>query len=308
MANKLSENPSAKIWLSLFILYIGWGSTYLAIHNVVLAIPPILASGLRNFIAGLAILLFTLFSGKAAMPTMKQLVTLSIPGILMLSLGNGLLTMAAKWVPSGYMSLFPALVPAWIVLLQWILGERPKPITMLGLLMGFVGLFILINKAALSIQGYEQYFGLGVGLLLAATIAWSLGVIYSIHRPLPFSVAYVSAMQMIIGGLFSLLMSALYGEWPAFSWQKINQNTILSFGWLLLVGSILGFLVFTWVSKKASPALVSTYAYVNPLVALFLGWLMLGEELNQNIIISSMLIVAAVFLVTWGSKAAKEPS
>jgi drug/metabolite transporter (DMT)-like permease len=301
--NQTAKN--SKIWLALITLYIAWGSTYLAIHYLVLSSPPILASGMRNLVAGLLLLIFVFFQKKNTQLTSSQLLKLAIPGILMLSLGNGLLTIAAKWVPSGYMSLFPALVPAWIVLLQWFFGQKPTPITIAGLILGFVGLFLLINKSQLSIVGYEQYFNYGVLALLGATISWAAGVIYAVRNPVLVTVAYSSAIQMVIGGLFSLIISLILGEYHSFSVANIQPQGIWAFLWLLSVGSILGFMVFNWLSGQASPTLVSTYAYVNPIVALYLGWLVLDEPLNRNILLSTILIVSAVVLVTIGNSSKK---
>jgi drug/metabolite transporter (DMT)-like permease len=126
-------------------------------------------------------------------------------------------------------------------------------------------------------------------------------VMYTVKNPLPYPVAYISSLQMIAGGSASLILSRIAGEWPHFQLDKLSQNSILGFVYLLVFGSIVGFLVFNWVSKQASPTLVSTYSYVNPIVALFLGWLVLGEKLNLNIVIAAGIIVVAVILITLGT-------
>jgi drug/metabolite transporter (DMT)-like permease len=297
----LEKRIDLKVIGALIILYFVWGATYLSIHYVVESCPPILASGFRNFLAGLIIFIWLLFTTKFEKIPFKDLLKMAIAGFLMLCLGNGLLTIAGKWVPSGYMSLFPALVPAWIVIIQIILGIKPNFITIIGLILGFIGLFFLVNQEQLSIKGFEQYFGKGVILLLLASIAWSAGVMYSVKNPLPYSTAKVSSIQMMSGGFISLIFSLILGEWSLFNASKITSNAIRGFSYLLFGGSILGFLVFTWVSKKASPTLVSTYSYVNPLVALFLGWIILGEKMTTNIIISAIFIVTAVILITFGT-------
>jgi drug/metabolite transporter (DMT)-like permease len=296
-----NKNLDLKIVLAILTLYIVWGSTYLAIHYVVESCPPILASGFRNFLAGVIILIFTFFTKKTSKIAGSDFLKMAITGFLMLSLGNGLLTIAGAWVPSGYMSLFPALVPAWIVIIQLFLGTKPNTITIIGLVLGFVGMFFLVNQEQLSIKGFEQYFGLGVVFLMVASIAWSCGVMYSVKNPMPYSTAQVAAIQMIAGGFISLIFSLLYGEWNNFNPSKITNSAIWGFTYLLVGGSIVGFLVFGWVSKKASPTLVSTYSYVNPLVAIYLGWLFVGEKLTQNIIISALFIVVAVILITIGT-------
>lgn len=290
-----------KVIVSLITLYLAWGATYLSIHYVVESCPPILASGARNLLAGLFIFIWVFVTQKSEKISMNHFIKMGFAGFLMLSLGNGLLTIAGKWVPTGYMSLFPALVPAWIVIIQFFLGTKPNYITIIGLVLGFIGLLFLVNQEQLSIKGYEQYFTKGVILLLLASIAWSAGVMYSVKNPLPYSTARVSAIQMMAGGITSLIASAFLGEYSSFEASKIGSNAIWGFTYLLFGGSILGFLVFTWVSKRASPTLVSTYSYVNPLVAIFLGWVFLGEKLSTNMLISAIFIIAAVILITFGT-------
>ena len=226
---------------------------------------------------------------------------MAFAGFLMLTIGNGLLTIAAAWVPSGYMSLFPALVPAWIVIIQYFLGSRPNNITIIGLILGFIGMFFLVNQEQLSIKGHENDFGLGVIFLLLASIGWSCGVMYSINRPLPYSIAKVSSIQMISGGLLSLLLSVFIGEWTLFEPSTFTVKAIWGFIYLLVFGSIVGFLVFNYVSKKASPTLVSTYSYVNPLVAIFLGWAFAGEKFSVNMMVAALFIITAVVLITLGT-------
>jgi drug/metabolite transporter (DMT)-like permease len=301
----LKQKLDLRIYGSLLILYFAWGSTYLAIHYVVESCPPIIASGFRNFLAGFLIFIWIYFTKKEVSIKPKHLFKMAMAGFLMLSLGNGLLTIAGKWVPSGYMSLFPALVPAWLVIIQFFLGTKPNFITIIGLVLGFVGMFFLVNQEQLSIKGYEQYFGAGVVLLLLASIAWSAGVMYSVKNPLPYSTAKVSSMQMIFGGIISLIATLFLGEWNEFDPTKITSTAIWGFIYLLFGGSIVGFLVFSWVSKRASPTLVSTYSYVNPLVALFLGFLFVGEKLTMNIIIAAVFIISAVILITFGTSKAE---
>lgn len=297
----MEKRLDIRVIVSLLVLYIVWGSTYLAIHYVVESCPPIIASGFRNFLAGAIILIFAFFTQKFTNIPIKHFLKMAFAGFLMLTLGNGLLTIAARWVPSGYMSLFPALVPAWIVIIQIFLGTKPNFLTIIGLIIGFIGMFFLLNQEQLSIKGFEQYFTIGVTFLMAASISWSCGVMYSVKNPLPYSTALVSSIQMIFGGLLSLAFSLFIGEWADFEPSKFSPNAIWGFSYLLIFGSIVGFLVFTWVSKKASPTLVSTYSYVNPLVAIYLGYAFAGEKISINLIIAAVFIVTAVILITFGT-------
>lgn len=221
-----SNKLDFSIIFSLIVLYFAWGSTYLAIHFVVESCPPIIASGFRNFFAGGLIWLWIFFTKNEASISLSDLPKMAFAGFLMLTIGNGLLTIAAAWVPSGYMSLFPALVPAWIVIIQYFLGSRPNNITIIGLILGFIGMFFLVNQEQLSLKGHEKDFGLGVIFLLLASIGWSCGVMYSINRPLSYSIAKVSSIQMISGGLLSLVLSTFIGEWSQFEPSTFTVKAI----------------------------------------------------------------------------------
>lgn len=299
---KNNNSDLGKIFLALITLYIAWGSTYLAIHVLVAYCPPILASGSRNLIAGLLLLIFAYFKGELRATSLKQMTVLSISGLLMLTAGNGLLTIAAAWVPTGYMSLFPAMVPGIMVLLEFVFGKKPTILTLIGLLLGFIGLYFLINEDQLKTPETAENFSLGVIFLILASLAWSFGVFYSVKNPTGLSTAQISSFQMIFGGVCSCILSFFLGEFSQFNINNFEANTWFAFIYLVIVGSIIGLMVFNWVSTKASPTLVSTYSYVNPLVAIALGILVLNETFSKNMGISTVLIIAAVVLITFGTR------
>jgi drug/metabolite transporter (DMT)-like permease len=291
-----------RVIFSLLTLYIVWGSTYLAIRFLVEAVPPILASGFRNFLAGFFIWCYCYFFEKNELkPNRKDWLIASFSGFLMLSLGNGLLTIAGGWVPSGYMSLFPATVPIWLVVIQYFLGTKPNFLTIIGLVLGLIGVSFLINQEHLTLKGHEDHYFIGVIFLIGASISWACGVMYSVKNPLKLTIAKVSAMQMLVGGSFSLIFSFFYGEFSNFDVNNVSTKAIFAFLYLLIFGSIIGFSVFSWVSKKASPTLVSTYSYVNPLVAIFMGWAFAGEKFSINMFIAALFIITSVVLITFGT-------
>lgn len=298
----MNTSRSFRIWLGLLFLYIAWGSTYLAIRFLVEDVPPLLAAGLRNFLAGTILFSFAAFQ-KTTHPvtlTRRDWLVAGLSGILMLTLGNGGVTIAVEWVPSGYASLFSALVPVWLVIIQLRDGIRPTGGVLLGLLLGLVGVGLLLNLNHLALTGAERYFGWGVFALLIGTMGWSAGVMVAKKGALLHSTARIAGMQMLVGGGLLLALSGVLGEWTQFHWAGVSDKSLWSFGYLLLVGSLIAFTVFGWLSKVAPPTLVATYTYVNPLVAILLGWALAGESLNPQMLLAAGVIVTAVVLITYG--------
>lgn len=301
----MKNSPTARIWLGLIFLYIAWGSTYLAIRFLVETVPPVFASGARNFIAGAMLFAWAKIQSPNIRLTRRDWLVSGLAGILMLTIGNGGVTIAAAWVPSGYASLFSALVPGWLVLLQLREGVRPTAAVLLGLLLGLVGVALLLGLDHLALTGAEAYFGWGVFSLLVATLGWSAGVMVAKRGGLTHPAAYIAGMQMLVGGTTALLLSAALGEWNGFDVGAVTGKSLTAFLYLLTVGSLMAFTVFGWLSKVAPPTLVATYTYVNPLVAILLGWALAGESLNPQMLLATGLIVGAVVLITYGQRAAR---
>jgi drug/metabolite transporter (DMT)-like permease len=287
------------IWPAIILLYVVWGSTYLGIRFVVEEIPPFFASGLRNLLAGIIV-----FVGLFLINALKSLSTKSvliavISGFFMLFVGNGFITMAARWVPSGYIAIFPAIVPIWLVLFDLIFNKvKPTLYVTIGCIIGLLGVGFLVNQNQLSINGYEQYFFRGIVLVLLATIGWSIGVFMNVNIETEGSIYTKAGIQMISGGTMLMLMSFINVENGFTVFINASPKAIWAFSYLLIFGSVIGFLVFNWVSQKASPTLVSTYSYVNPIVAIFLGWLLAGETISGSIVLSCFLVLLAVFLIS----------
>jgi drug/metabolite transporter (DMT)-like permease len=296
----MNRPSSVRVWLGLFFLYIAWGSTYLAIRFLVESVPPVLASGARNFLAGALLFGWAKIRNPGVRLTHRDWLVSGLAGILMLTIGNGGVTIAAAWVPSGYASLFSALVPGWLVLLQLREGVRPTLAVLVGLVLGLAGVALLLGLDHLALAGAEAYFGWGVTVLLLATLGWSGGVMVAKRGGLAYPAAYIAGMQMLVGGTTALLLSAALGEWNHFEVGAVTEKSLVAFLYLLTVGSLAAFTVFGWLSKVAPPTLVATYTYVNPLVAILLGWALAGESLNPQMLLATGIIVGAVALITYG--------
>lgn len=295
-----NQNQPLKIWAGLITLYLIWGSTYLGIRFVVESVPPFMASGMRNFLAGSILLIFAILTKKFQKPSRKMLITTALSGFLMISVGNGLITSAARWIPSSYSALFAALSPIILVLMLWNLTkEKPKRTVIIGSILGLVGVSILMSLKSLAIKGTEQYYLLGIFFLFVSVISWNIGVILIKKADInQYSTSQIAGTQMFVGGCLSLIFSYLHGEFDTFQVGNVNDKAIFSFIYLLIFGSIIGFLVFGWLSKVAPPTLIATYTYVNPLVAMILGAVLANEKLHPLMLLASGIIISAVILIT----------
>jgi drug/metabolite transporter (DMT)-like permease len=277
-------------------VYLIWGSTYLAIRLAIDTLPPFTMAGSRFLTAG------TLLYGwmrlqKAPPPARIHWRSAAIVGGLMLLGGNGGVTWAEQRVPSGLAALLIGTVPLWMAILEAIRpgGTKPMRRTALGLLFGLAGIFLLIGPVDLA--GGEQVDPLGAGILLVAALSWAGGSLYSRQAPLPATTMLGTAMEMLAGGALLLVVGGLVGEWGRLNLAAVSTRSLLALGYLVLFGSLMGFTAYLWLLRNTTPARASTYAYVNPLVAVFLGWLVLGEPLTWQTILAAALIVSSVVLI-----------
>ncbi len=291
-----SKNLSAQIIIAFAAIYLIWGSTYLAIRFAIETIPPFLMAGFRFLAAG-AILYAWASRQGAEKPGREHWRSALVIGVLLLLVGNGFVTWAELFVPSGIAALVVATTPLWIVLLGWIWqgGARPSLRTMIGLLVGFIGILVLIGPQNL-LHGHGLN-PIGLGALLVATMAWAAGALYSRRAPLPQSPLLATGMQMLCGGGLLLLAGLLTGETDKFHLAAVSPRSIFSLLYLIVFGAIIGFTAFVWLLRVTTPARVSTYAYVNPVIAIFLGWALADEKLAGSSLLAAAIIVVAVVLI-----------
>lgn len=277
-------------------IYTVWGSTYLAIRFGVESIPPFLMAAMRFIIAGLIMYPWARLRG-AQPPTRIEWRSAAIIGTLLLFIGNGGVTWAEQRVPSGIAALLVGTVPIWIVLLDWLWhgAARPRPGVMIGLGVGFVGVLMLIGTDQLF--GHNQIDLSGTGVLLIATVAWAVGSLYSRKAVLPSSPALATSMEMLAAGVVLLLAAGITGEFQRFDPAMVSARSWLSVGYLSLFGSIVGFTAYVWLLRVAHASRVATYAYVNPVIAIFLGWSLAGEEFTAQMLLAAAIIILAVVLI-----------
>ena len=296
---KLAANPKTRLWAALLSLYIIWGSTYLAIRFAVETLPPFLHASIRFLISGLILYAWRRAAGDPV-PTKGNWRSTAIVGTFLLLGGNGLVALAEKTVPSGIAALIIATSPFWLVLFEAFRsgGGKPSFLSILGLVIGFSGVFLLIGPSAIT--GSQQSFDtFGVILLLCAPVLWSLGSIYARGADMPKSTLMSTGMQMLAGSVSLIIVSVVTGELRGFSFGDVSMRSWWGLIYLITFGSLVGFVSFGWLLHNAPVSLMSTYAYVNPVVAVFLGWLFAGEELNARIALASAIIIGSVILINY---------
>jgi drug/metabolite transporter (DMT)-like permease len=293
-----SETPSQwHIFAALASIYLIWGSTYLGIRFALETLPPFLMAGSRFILAGSILLIWQARQG-AAFPTRLHVRSALIVGSLMIVGGNGGVTWAEQHVPSGLAALMIGAVPIWIVVLDWLVfgGARPNGRMALGLLGGLAGLAVLIGPAEFA--GGERISLVGAAALVTAAICWSMGSLYSRRAPLPSRPMLATGMEMLAGGVLQITVGTLLGEWAKFDPGSVSLRSGLALVYLGLFGSLMGFSAYIWLLRHTTAARAASYAYVNPVVAVFLGWALAGETLSLRTVLATAIIIGSVVVIT----------
>ncbi|SRR6266508_4351453 len=286
-----------KLWLALITVYVLWGSTYLSIRVAVRTLPPFLMAATRFLVAGLILLALTIRRGdRTADPIgARQWGAAAIVGTLLLLGGNGLVSWSERRIDSGVAALIVATVPIWMAVFAATLGaERLRARTVAGLALGFAGVALLIRSAGSDGGPVDLLGGLGVVL---ASLLWAFGSILSRRLSLPKRPLVATSMEMLAGGAALALTGLLSGELRGFSPSQVSLESLLGLGYLIVFGSWAAFSAYVWLLANARPSLVSTYAYVNPVIAVFLGWLILHEPVTPLTLLAAAVIVGAVAVI-----------
>jgi drug/metabolite transporter (DMT)-like permease len=287
----------SKIWLALLALYIVWGSTYLGIKVAIETIPPFFHASIRFLVSGIILVVWQRSAGQA-MPTRKQWISTAIIGTLLLLGGNGLVSWAEQFIPSGVAALIIGSVPMFLVVAEALRPNGVKPTwqAIVGLLIGFVGIFILVGPSEIS--GSDTKLNpFGVIALLGACLAWASGSIYSKTADLPKSSLMNTGAQMLMGSISLLIVSLLTGELNGWDITAVSARSLYGLLYLITAGSLIGFVSYGWLLQNAPISLVATYAYVNPIVAVLLGNWIGDEPLEPRIWVAAGIIIGSVIFI-----------
>jgi drug/metabolite transporter (DMT)-like permease len=296
-----------RIWTALIALYIVWGSTYLAIRFAVETIPPFLMAGTRFLISGLILYGWRRLAGDPA-PTLRQWRSAAIVGLLLLLGGNGVVSWAEQHVPSGIAALMVASIPLWMVVIDAVRpgGSKPDRRIILGLLIGFGGLALLVT-ATQGLTPADRLDTVGILALVLAAFLWSLGSVYSRDAEMPKSSLMGTGIEMLAGAAGLFIAGTLSGEWQALDLAAIRPASLLSLAYLVTFGSLIGFVAYAWLLRNAPLSLVSTYAYVNPVIAIFLGAWLGSEPINAQIIVAALVIIGSVVMINLSKRSRIQP-
>ena len=291
--------------VALLTVYLVWGSTYLAIKYTVTDLPPLLAMGVRFLVAGALIagLVLLVLGRPAFRATGPELRTAAVCGLFLVVGGNGLVAIAEQDVDSGLAALLIAGTPLWVVVLRALLHDRPSTATVLGLLLGMTGVAVLL------LPGISGAAALGPLLLLClSSVLWSCGTVLATRRPMPADPFVTTVVEMAVGGAAMVLLGSLGGEWGRLDLGAVSTPSWVAFGYLVVVGSLAGYSAYVWLLARAPLSLATTYAYVNPAVAVALGALFLAEPLTPSVLVGGAVIIVAVALViTSESRSRRRP-
>ena len=287
----------SKIWLALLALYIVWGSTYLGIKFAIETIPPFFHAGVRFLISGIILVSWQRAAGHQ-LPTRKQWMSTAIIGSFLLLGGNGLVAWAEQFIPSGIAALIIASVPMFLVIGEAIRPNGVKPTWqgIVGLLIGFVGIFILVGPSEIS-GSATKLNPFGVTALLGACLFWATGSMYSKSADLPKSSLMNTGAQMLMGSVSLFIVSLISGELHGWDVTAVSARSLYGLSYLIFVGSLIGFASYGWLLQNAPISLVSTYAYVNPIVAVLLGALFANEVLEPRIWMATGVIIGSVIFI-----------
>ena len=294
---KYDSASRAQIIAAFASIYIVWGSTYLAIRYAIETIPPFVMGGIRFLISGAMLYAWARYRG-APRPTRLHWRNAVIAGAFLLLGGNGAVVWAEQFVPSGLTALLVSILPFWLVMIEWARPPRRRPsgLVLVGLVLGFVGIIVLVGPG--SVGGQGDIRPLGALVLILGSLSWAIGSFWSRDAQLPESGLLTTGMEMLGGGTLLFIVGALSGELSQIDIHHVSGASALGLLYLITFGSLIGFTSYIWLLDKVSPARLGTYAYVNPIVAVLLGWAIAGEALSIRTGVAAAIVICAVALIT----------
>jgi drug/metabolite transporter (DMT)-like permease len=297
----------AQIIAAFASIYLVWGSTYLAIRYAIETIPPFIMGGARFLVSGAMLYAWARYRG-APRPSRLHWRNAVIAGAFLLLGGNGAVVWAEQFVPSGLTALLVSILPFWLVIIEWARPPRRRPgsVILAGLVLGFIGIIVLVGPG--NVGGHGDIRPLGALVLIIGSLSWAIGSFWSRDAQLPQSGLLTTGMEMLGGGALLLIVGALSGELSRFDIHHVSKVSTIGLLYLITFGSLIGFTSYIWLLDKVSPARLGTYAYVNPVVAVLLGWAIAGEQLSIRTGVAAAIVICAVALITTARSSTKTRS
>ena len=294
---KYKPASRAQIIAAFASIYIVWGSTYLAIRYAIETIPPFIMGGARFLISGAMLYAWARYRG-ASRPTRLHWRNAVIAGAFLVLGGNGAVVWAEQFVPSGLTALLVSILPFWLVIIEWARPPRRRPsgLVLVGLVLGFIGIVVLVGAG--NVGGHDDIRPLGALVLILGSLSWAIGSFWSRDAQLPESGLLTTGMEMLGGGMLLFIVGALSGELSSLDIQHVSRASAFGLLYLITFGSLIAFTSYIWLLDKVSPAKLGTYAYVNPIVAVLLGWAIAGEALSTRTGVAAAIVICAVALIT----------
>lgn len=288
----------ARVLLGYAIIYVVWGSTFLAIRYAVETLPPFLMSGARFVVAGAVLTAWARWRG-APRPTRSHWLAATGVGALLILGGTATVGWAEQWVPSGIASLLAATAPFWIVVLEWMApgGRRPGAGVIAGLAIGLAGVAVLMGPDLAATVG-SAHLWWGAAAIVGGSVLWAAGSLWSRHADLPASAPLGMGLEMLSGGVLCLVTGLLIGEWGALDPDSVSTASMLGLAYLIVFGALIGFSAYLWLMRVSRPSRVATHAYVNPVVAVLLGWAVADEPITMRTLVAAAIIIGSVALIT----------
>jgi drug/metabolite transporter (DMT)-like permease len=302
-----SEQHRWRVMLAFGLVYLFWGSTYLGIGVAVKYVPPYVMTGTRFLIAGLVMLAYCAWSGRKIAVSAQQLLKLAVIGCLLLTLANTLLAWAEVTLPTGLSALIVAITPLWFLIVDSFVmrGDRVSSRGYMGLLLGVIGIAVLLWPKLRSVNALERRQFYAALILIFGSLCWSVGSALSKRWQTGIDPFSASGWEMAIAGIVNLIVAGIAGEYPHAHW---TSHAIAAVAYLIVFGSWVGFSAFIWLLQHVSMSKVATYAYVNPVVAVILGWIVLHERVDAFLLAGTVIIVSSVALVTGAKVKKREPA
>jgi drug/metabolite transporter (DMT)-like permease len=292
------KQQNLKTFLAFGAIYLIWGSTYLATRYAIETIPPLMMIGIRSLTAGIILYLLNRFKSKERIKR-ENILPLVTLGTMFFLLGHGLLAWAQQYVPSGMAAVLVTAEPLWIIGIEWFFlkDTRVKLRGIVGLFLGFSGIVYLITSTAASTTSNNNF--LASALIVACTLSWGGGAVYSRVANVPKSPMLSSGMELIFGGILVLITSFVIGEPSQFHLSQVTLKSFFGLLYLIIFGSVIAFSAFIWLLGNTSATRISTHTYINPIIAVFLGWLIANEQITIALLVATAIIFISVYLVLY---------